>query len=88
MEREWIDRAAVALGDEVFALPKPARHDNVLAIMVNVFGIKPPIKGVQGFLTNRRRFVSRKEAGQIALRGGQVTQLSTPPFLHCHDVWR
>ena len=36
MEHEWIDRAAVALGDEVFALPKPARHDNVLAIMLSL----------------------------------------------------
>lgn len=87
MSVELIDRAAIALGDEVFALPQPARHDNVLAIMVNVFGIKPPVKGVQGFLTDRRRFVTRKEAGKIALRCGQVKQMRTPPFLHCADVW-
>lgn len=87
MGKELIERAAIALGDQVFALPKPARHDNVLAMMVNVFDVKPPIKGVQGFLTDRRRFVSRKEAGQIALRGGQVKQLKTPPFLYCEEVW-
>lgn len=87
MGKELIERAAIAIGNEVFALPQPARHDNVLAMMVNVFDLKPPIKGVQGFLTDRRRFVTRKEAGKIALRGGQVKQMRTPPFLHCADVW-
>ena len=85
---ELIDRAAIALGDEVFALPQPARHESVLAMMVNVFDIKPPVKGVQGFLTTHRRFVSRKEAARIALSQGQVKQVKNPPFLRCEDVWR
>ncbi len=87
MSVELIDRAAIALGDDVFALPQPARHDNVLAMMVNVFGIKPPVKGVQGFLTTHRRFVTRKEAALLALRQGQVKQVKYHPFLHCEDIW-
>jgi hypothetical protein len=88
MSVETIDRAAIEVKGDVFAMPNPARHHNIMAIMVNVFDYKPPVKGIEGFLTSRGRFVSRKEAGIIALRSGQAYRMKTPPFLCCDDVWR
>lgn len=50
------------------------RHPNCLYQMVAIYGIKNYEAGesVQGFLTNKNRFVDRKEAMQIALKAGQI----------------
>ncbi|WOF81512.1 hypothetical protein P5704_026810 (plasmid) [Pseudomonas sp. FeN3W] len=84
---ERIDRVAVMLKGEVYSYPRPARHHNVIAIMVNAYGVKPPVKGVFGFLTDAGRFVTRKEAGRIAIGARQVERLAAPPHLHSEDLW-
>lgn len=51
------------------------RHNNCIAIFNLVNGNKS-IPKEEGFLTTANRFVSRKEAAQIALSTKQITKLS------------
>ena len=45
-------------------------------------------KQVQGFITNKNRFVNRKEAAEIAIASGQVTQVEFPKTgLHSEDLY-
>lgn len=39
----------------------------------------------QGFVTSRGRFVTRKEAGEIALEAGQIDRET--PYLFSEDLW-
>lgn len=41
----------------------------------------------QGFLDSDGGWVSREEAGVIALASGQVTSLAYPPYLFTEDLW-
>jgi len=50
------------------------RHHNIIKDMVRL-GIKTPINGEQGFVTDDGKFVSRKEAAKIALESGQIKKL-------------
>lgn len=43
---------------------------------------------VQGFLTNKNRFVGRKEAAQIALSSGQIKKLNfSSESLYSEDLY-
>lgn len=47
-----------------------------------------PLKEVQGFLTNKNRFVDRKEAAEIAYKAGQIDQPTTHPIgLFSEDLY-
>ena len=78
---------------DVYWLPKPARHHDVIHYMVSAVGLPKPIKSseTQGFLTNKNEFVDRRQAAQIALAAGQVKNVSDmrgcPPILFSEDVW-
>ena len=55
------------------------RHGHCIDIMVTIGGLRTVRFGErsvgeteQGFLTNTNRFVSRKEAGEIAFKYGQI----------------
>lgn len=51
------------------------RHHNIITEMVNVHGIEPPISTLnQGFVTDEGKFVSRKEAAEIAFKAGQISK--------------
>ena len=68
MEKETIEMAAIRDHDgSVYYLPRPARHHNVIALMIEM-GKKPPIANEQGFLTNNGDFVNRKKAKIIAIK--------------------
>lgn len=54
---EKIDRMAIRCNGEVYSFPRPATHSNILALMVNAYGFKPPVKGKQGYLTISGRFI-------------------------------
>lgn len=63
------------------------RHADIIATMVMDYETSPHY-GVQGFLTNRLRFVDRKEAAEIALSSGQVRELRFQPSeLFSEDLW-
>lgn len=50
------------------------RHHLIIANMIKI-GIKKPINGEQGFITDKNEFVNRKDAARIALSCGQIKEL-------------
>jgi aryl-alcohol dehydrogenase-like predicted oxidoreductase len=71
-----------------FSVPAPGRHHNVIHAMADA-GIPMAARSpaVQGFLTNRGRWVDRKEGAAIAIAGGQIPALRWPPDLYSEDLW-
>jgi len=65
------------------------RHANCLYQMVAIKGIRDFEAGesVQGFLTNKNRFVDRKEAAKIAMEHGQITKLHYGNKLYSEDLY-
>ena len=65
------------------------RHGNCIYQMVGITGLRsiPQEAGeeVQGFLTNKNRFVDREEGGRIAFDSGQTIELKT--FLYSEDIY-
>jgi len=58
------------------------RHGHVIALMMNLTGLRTVTyakdgvgEHIQGFLTNKNRFVNRQEAAEIALS-----------LVHCIDI--
>ncbi|MHD0645084.1 hypothetical protein ACYPKM_05620 [Pseudomonas aeruginosa] len=62
-----IAKAAVRVGNEVYAFPPPATHSNILAFLVNGYGFRPPIKGDLGYVTFGGEFLS-KEMGEALMQ--------------------
>jgi hypothetical protein len=72
----------------VYWLPKPFRHGHVMAVMaVDGYGIE--FQEVQGFWTDRFRFVTREEALDIAKENGQFRRKhpSNEFQLFSEDLW-
>jgi hypothetical protein len=66
------------------------RHPNCLYQMVSITGLKSHEAGeaVQGFLTNKNRFVDRKEGAEIALASNQVLRLKySKTMLYSEDLY-
>jgi hypothetical protein len=62
------------------------RHHNCFTTVAMLMGIRKLTKEeVQGFLTNKDRFVDRYEAAQIALASGQIKEPKKRLF--SEDVW-
>lgn len=63
------------------------RHPNCIYQMVAITGLSDHEAGhgKQGFLTNKNRFVDRKEAGEIAFAAKQTTELKTT--LYSEDLY-
>ena len=77
---ESIEAAAIKRASgEVVSLPAPARHCDIICHIAAPYKPgKPTIiladGGVQGFVTNTGRFVTREEAYTIAKEAGQILQ--------------
>ena len=82
-EKEKIVAAAIKLDADVYSLVPPARHHDIIRMMVKE-GLQPLSRG-QGFLTNTGRFVDRVEAAQIAYTSGQTKSLVK--LLMSEDLW-
>lgn len=66
------------------------RHHNCLYQMVAITGLydNAANHGVQGFLTNKNRFVDRKEAAKIALEAKQIEKLEySSEELYSEDLY-
>lgn len=65
------------------------RHVNCLYQMVAIYGIRNHEAGesIQGFLTNKNRFVDRVEGAKIALACGQVKKLEYGTILYSEDLY-
>lgn len=82
-----IERAAILFEGEVYSLPRPARHHDVLALIFKKFGSRAS-GSVQGFLTSDGEFVDRELALQIAKRHNQLIMKTFPEhLLFSEDVW-
>lgn len=97
--KEVIVAAAIRTSDFiVVSLPPPARHLDIRESMGD-FALKIewarqnkkvytiPDFGEEGFLTSMSRFVTRTEAGKIALESGQINELEFYPTLYTEDLW-
>lgn len=81
-----IVKAAVLFEGKIYTVPKPGRHHNVMRKIVDETG-KPPVKALQGFVTYDGIFLDRVQAGEHAIRCGQLDELGWPPFLYSEDLW-
>jgi hypothetical protein len=82
-----ITHVAIRLDGEVYSLPRPNRHSDVIKKMVEL-GLPTPIScRDSGFLINGRTYVNRKEAVRIAIGSGEVKNLISPPDLYSEDLW-
>lgn len=62
------------------------RHSDVFKKIIEECGrLAAPVKGEQGFVTECGKFVSRKEAAEIAFKAGQVPELY--PILMSEDLY-
>lgn len=82
--------AAVKKGEEVYSLPPPARHHDILQHMATL-GLKQEADDTQGFLTDLGRFVRRKPAFYIAEAAGQLIRPKQGGYqgdeLYSEDLW-
>jgi hypothetical protein len=66
---------------------KPGRHKDIIAHLTrhgfNAAAVGP---GNQGFVTSEGRFVDRREAKEIALAAGQISDIYGDE-LHSEHVW-
>lgn len=85
-DRDRIFAAAIRVGPSVYAVPSPARHDDVIAWLERL-GV-PGVRSDQGFVTNGGRFVGRREALLLAEAAGQVAHKhGNPSQLFSEDMW-
>lgn len=86
---ETVDRAAIRFLGEVFSLPRPKRHHDVIR---HIISRRPDMTtvagGTQGFITSNGRFVDRGEALVIAVRQNQIkVKTGNPAQLYSEDLW-
>lgn len=91
-----IKQAAILRDGEIWTLPRPARHHNILWAMYDVDNNtnpseRPtiiPARGTQGFVTEDGTFLGRVQAAQQAKVCGQLKkELHAPPNLYSEDLW-
>lgn len=94
MSERIVAAAILDIDGKVHFISSPARHYHVLWWMRGRFDRLTDMpkpndfeEDEQGFLTDRGRYVNRKEAAIIALHAGQVKTLHAPPNLFSEDLW-
>jgi len=80
---------AIVYKGQMFALPKPYRHHNVIRFMWEFCHIRPVVGEMQGFYDDKGRFLTREEAYKLAKMNGQLVS-KTEHGLHklfSEDIW-
>ncbi len=87
-----ITHVAVKTPTEIWSMPKPNRHHDVLRLMshheVHAYGNE-----IQGFLDENGKFLDRKTAYVLACTTGQIDRSWHPPNsydgneLYSEDLW-
>ena len=77
--------AAVRQDDKTYAVRRPARHHNVMAMMRNSFGLTIHNE-TQGFILSDGRFAPRDESLIVARSAGQVDKI-IGGTLTSEDLW-
>ena len=80
---KMIKEAAIRQENKIYT---GKRHDLIIKDMVENYGLKLPIKGEQGFVTDSGDFVDRIMAAKIATESGQIKKLNWPPNLYSEDL--
>ena len=78
--------AAIQHEDVVYAVKRPARHHNVLAMMKHRYELRRCNKD-QGFLVSDGRYVGRNEGEAIARSSGQLRGAMKGGVLTSEDLW-
>jgi hypothetical protein len=84
-----VEKAAIKseVDGKVFSLDRPARHHDVIKMMVEL-GYPKPIRGEQGFVLSNGRFTHRIAAKAVAIRANQLLErASKSRRLTSEDVW-
>ena len=89
MPTHWIERVAIMYEGELYHLPKPARHHDVIREIARLNGVGIQGEDVQGFLDNDGEFVNREQALTIALAANQVLDANNirADQLFSEDLW-
>lgn len=87
-----IKQAAIMRDGQIWTLPRPARHHNIIWAMNDVDGKKEgqiiPAHGIQGFIDEQGKFLERPVAAIRAQQCGQLIKpLIAPPNLFSEDLW-
>ena len=64
---EIIEGVTINQDGRIYKLPRPSRHHDLIRMIADTGG-KIPVTGEQGFYSNKRRFIDRKEAKIVALK--------------------
>ena len=77
--------AAIEQDGKVYTLPQPARHHNLIALIITETG--KMVDGVQGFVDDQGNFMNRVDAAQHVIGCGQLKRVPRPPNLYTEDLW-
>lgn len=83
--------ALLSAHGELYQLPAPNRHHDVIAMMVRDGEGEHAADAEQGFVTSADRFLDRRAALVLALSSGQIKEEDRPvpglPELFSEDLW-
>lgn len=84
-----VEMAAIIGEDgEVYSLPRPNRHHNIIYHLVKDMKHSTPIKGEQGFVLTDGTFVDRKTAKLHAIANNQLLErASKSELLFSECIW-
>lgn len=93
-----IKAAAIKTPENIWTLPPPARHHNIIWLMLGWEQDSPPPEdfkgkiipahGEQGFIDDTGFFLDRRQAAIHAKNVGQLMKpLIAPPNLFSEDLW-
>jgi hypothetical protein len=82
-----VDCAAIKQDGKVWSIKRPARHHDIIRLMIKN-GLPKPIKGEQGFVLSNGLFVDRITAKRIASNANQLLpRASKSTLLFSEDMW-
>lgn len=82
MGNRRITHVAVRYKDKVYSLPAPNRHHDVIRLID-----EEDVQGIQGFLTDKGKFLNRTNALSVALKAGQLKDPAKLGQLYSEDIW-
>ena len=89
-EKRRITGVAVCREGKVYFLPEPARHSDVIQMLIKKRVMLPPVRQAeQGFVDQNGKFLTREDAAKLALANGQCKKLRCPSLgiLFSEDLW-
>lgn len=89
---EQITHVVVNTSDEIWSMPCPTRHHNVLRLMIH-HAVRDYENEIEGFLDKDGNFLNRKQAYELAVSAGQINRRKHTPNSHngnelySEDLW-